>query len=434
MLDAQKSSRIFNITAKNVVLKNLKFINGNADEGGAIYSQATNLVIDSCTFENNVAKFYGGAILNLGDKFTVTSSSFKNNKLTNDKNSWSGGGGAINCNAATVKNSEFISNTAQTNGGAICYNDGGEPNKKVLKIDSCTFKKNSKGAVYSDAYKTKVYNSLFDSNSGSNGGAIVVTRNLLCEKTTFNKNSAKSNPAFSIIFNSIDFEEEESIYSCTLKNCIINPTTTEQQFNLESANKLTIKSLTIGKYKYSVKDYNHRYISVKVLNKNNKPVKSAKIKFLVKFEKKSSKTVKTNSKGIAKIDLKSVNKKISVGQVVYYSFSFANSKKYMATDRLRLGKIPGVVKASNVTKKYKSSKKYKIKVKNSVTKKPLSKIKVKLKVYTGKKYKTYKVKTNKKGIAYFSVNKLSKGKHKMTIKSGNKNYKFSKIVSIKIKK
>jgi hypothetical protein len=61
-LDGNKSSRIFNITASNVVLKNIKFINGNAlgsyftyYGGGAIYWNGSNGYLENCSFYDNSA-------------------------------------------------------------------------------------------------------------------------------------------------------------------------------------------------------------------------------------------------------------------------------------------------------------------------------------------------------------------------------------------
>lgn len=65
-------------------------------------------------------------------------------------------------------------------------------------------------------------------------------------------------------------------------------------------------------------------------------------------------------------------------------------------------------------------------MKNKVTKKVVNKLKLKIKVYTGKKYKTYKVTTNSKGIAKINTKALKKGKHKVVISSYNKNYSVSK--------
>ena len=59
--------------------------------------------------------------------------------------------------------------------------------------------------------------------------------------------------------------------------------------------------------------------------------------------------------------------------------------------------------------------------------------KLKIKVYTGKKYKIYKLKTNKKGVAKLNTKKLKRGSHKVVITSGNSNYKVSAKSTIKIK-
>ncbi len=57
-----------------------------------------------------------------------------------------------------------------------------------------------------------------------------------------------------------------------------------------------------------------------------------------------------------------------------------------------------------------------------------------MKVYTGKKYKTYTVKTNSKGVAKFKTNKLGVGTHKVKISTSNKNYIVNSKSSIVIKK
>ena len=61
-------------------------------------------------------------------------------------------------------------------------------------------------------------------------------------------------------------------------------------------------------------------------------------------------------------------------------------------------------------------------------------LKLKIKVYTGKKYKTYSVSTNSKGIATLKVSALKLGKHKVIIKSNNALYSGSASSVIKINK
>ena len=81
------------------------------------------------------------------------------------------------------------------------------------------------------------------------------------------------------------------------------------------------------------------------------------------------------------------------------------------------------VKVKKATHKFKKKQYFKFTVKNA------KKVKVKLKI--GKK--TYKVKTDKKGVAKFNTKSLKRGTHKVTISSGDGNYKFSAKSSIKIR-
>ena len=76
-IDAQGKSRIFKITADNIILKNINFINGNTtDFGGAIYMDSGS--IKNCNFTNNTASQRTGAVC--FDSFgTVENCNFVNN-------------------------------------------------------------------------------------------------------------------------------------------------------------------------------------------------------------------------------------------------------------------------------------------------------------------------------------------------------------------
>ena len=89
-----------------------------------------------------------------------------------------------------------------------------------------------------------------------------------------------------------------------------------------------------------------------------------------------------------------------------------------------------VVKAPKVTAYHKAKKYFKVTVKKG---KAVKGLKIKLRVYTGKKYKTYTIKTNSKGVAKFNTKKLKVGTHKIVIISKKKGYKFKKTSKIKIK-
>ena len=82
---------------------------------------------------------------------------------------------------------------------------------------------------------------------------------------------------------------------------------------------------------------------------------------------------------------------------------------------VKIAKAKTTVKAPKVTNKYKKSELFKVTVKNKATKKAVSNVKVNIKVYTGKKYKKYTVKTNSKGICKINTKTLKIGKHKVVI-------------------
>ncbi|MDO5847936.1 MAG: Ig-like domain-containing protein [Methanobrevibacter sp.] len=92
--------------------------------GGAINNQATNLAVDGTAFENNAAGVSGGAIYN-NETLNVDDSTFKDNSATNY-------GGAIYTGKYTkVSNSEFIGN--QADNGSVIYS---YPDPAVLVLDN----------------------------------------------------------------------------------------------------------------------------------------------------------------------------------------------------------------------------------------------------------------------------------------------------------
>ena len=76
--------------------------------------------------------------------------------------------------------------------------------------------------------------------------------------------------------------------------------------------------------------------------------------------------------------------------------------------------------AEKLTAKKGAKKYFQVTVKNTKTKKVIKGVKLTLKVYTGKKYKTYTVKSNSKGIAKLNVKSLTVGTHKVVVNSANK--------------
>ena len=148
-INAQGKSRIFNISADNVIIKNITFTNGNANgdnfkdwRGGAIHWIGSNAEVLDCTFtHNNGANGEGGAIFCDGGRINFFNCTFTDNSalqggaikiyrgddyhITNCifTNNNAGSGGAIyqNHDNATISNSIFADNSASTYGGAIIW-------------------------------------------------------------------------------------------------------------------------------------------------------------------------------------------------------------------------------------------------------------------------------------------------------------------------
>uniref|UniRef100_UPI0025D023AD hypothetical protein n=1 Tax=uncultured Methanobrevibacter sp. TaxID=253161 RepID=UPI0025D023AD len=148
VLDAKGLSSILSVSANNVRIENIKFVNGqnSGDWGGAIHWEGdSGVLINStfvnnvaswgagifwwaqdgymanCTFENNTAERYGGALYVNGEKLRMLNSLFKNNIVTESISSWEGGGAIYtDGNNHLVANSTFIDNKAINSwGGAI---------------------------------------------------------------------------------------------------------------------------------------------------------------------------------------------------------------------------------------------------------------------------------------------------------------------------
>lgn len=178
-----------------------------------------------------------------------------------------------------------------------------------------------------------------------------------------------------------------------------------------------------------------KYFTIKLTNtKNGKPIYDAKlnVKIYVSKNKYYNYNGTTGANGQLKllIDLKPGKYKVEV--------LGADAKDFTAkqvTSKIVVKKAPAKLTPKKLTAKKGAKKYFKVTVTNKKTKKAISGVKVKMKVYTGKKAKSYTAKTNAKGIAKILTNKLKAGKHKVVVTSANKYVKAKKAKStIKIKK
>jgi predicted outer membrane repeat protein len=166
--------RAFVVAADSVVsLDSLHIIHGYAGSpssfGGGLRTYG-DLFIENCTFQDNYAENYGGAIsVELDGSATIAGSTFANNS--------GGSGGAIYARySLAIANTTFTDNTATNFGGAIgaSYSDHIHPD---LEIEASTFTSNdsdSGGAIGTAGdFDLTITGSTFSGNSASsNGGAV----------------------------------------------------------------------------------------------------------------------------------------------------------------------------------------------------------------------------------------------------------------------
>ena len=154
-IDGNYATRIFYINATNVFLNNITFINGwTQDSGGAIIDRDINLdfmygpqniEINDCTFINCAANTFGGAIY-LNHNLSIRNSDFINNSA--------GCGGAVfiwnDFNNFLIENSRFLNNFFLADGQSTWVKGG--------------------GAIFVGCSKLSIRNSTFTGNRATNDG------------------------------------------------------------------------------------------------------------------------------------------------------------------------------------------------------------------------------------------------------------------------
>ena len=175
VIDGANSARLFNVSA-TVVFNNISFRNGNAVDGGAIYSNSTNTV--TCNF----------------------------------------------C--------DFIENTASNNGGAICKIRPANPSGNSYVLNDCNFYNNTAangGAVYIESCYGTTTGCNYTENSANKGGVFYANKSrVTATGSLFYRNSADT---AAIVLANLD----TSNYATSFSNCIIieNPSS-----NTDSSRKL----------------------------------------------------------------------------------------------------------------------------------------------------------------------------------------------------
>lgn len=233
VLSGDNLGRILNITADDVVIEGLTFINGkSAVAGGAIYVTGANLKITNCTFNNNTAngaKTFGGAIFVDGENAVIDKCTFLANAAgtnwADQEDTYGGGSIYINAPGCTVSNSKFSSNgrtTSIRNGGAISVNAAN------VKVSDCEFS-DITGALFAGGVCVRdngngfeITNCKFTNVNGNNGGAMTIHASSTVNNCTFDNCSAYFGNA---ILAGIGYHGQDTDFDyltlndCTFTNC-----------------------------------------------------------------------------------------------------------------------------------------------------------------------------------------------------------------------
>ena len=150
----------FSDSSLNVIIRNVIFLGNRARSGGAILVTSGSLSIISCSFLDNQAGYWGGAISSVRSGITVIDSTFSGNSVDGElivdpnlqlNTEEAGRGGAIHAYGGarmTISGTSFFFNSGQVAGGALFA-------KIVsgLDITNCYFQKNfilGTGLCYSE--------------------------------------------------------------------------------------------------------------------------------------------------------------------------------------------------------------------------------------------------------------------------------------------
>ena len=225
-LDAEKEGAIFNIAGNShVTLKNIIFVNAKGVNGSAVKVNSGSYVdIINCTFNNNNATDYGGAVYiesdDSGKISKITNSYFNNNNASkggaiyisapntiinltafNENTAVDDGAGVyVAGDYCNISNSNFTKNIAWDDGAAVYW----EGNNGTIFNISCVGNRGISG-----------YNPAEGKNSTSKGGSICLTgSNVTISKSNFTDSNVKSNGGALFITGN-----ENDIVECLFGNC-----------------------------------------------------------------------------------------------------------------------------------------------------------------------------------------------------------------------
>lgn len=201
-IDANDFSRIFLISSRNVVIKNVKFINGKYfkskfdfedNGGGAIYAMpGSSAEIRDCIFSHNKSRNSAGAILNKSKYLKIKNLRFENNTAKNKA------GTIFNIKSSVdLIDVDFIDNSAASS-GCICNKNS------HVDMSNIQFSKNhahSAGAISNHGSSVRLDGCRFGDNFSDDCAGAVLNYRTSCEFDDCKFLNNNSNGEGGVIFN-----------------------------------------------------------------------------------------------------------------------------------------------------------------------------------------------------------------------------------------
>ena len=230
VINGGNSARLFNVTGA-VTFNNISFINGNAVDGGAIYSNSTNAItFNFCDFIKNTASNDGGAI-------------YKNRPANPSGNSY------------VLNDCNFYNNTAANYGGAVyiasCYGT----TTRCRYIDNSA---NKGGVFYANKSRITASGSLFYRNSANTAAVVLIsdlgTNNYVtnfANSIILQNPSSDTNTSRKLFF----IEDYVSAGSFTLNNNWWGTTSSNNIFNIRDTIGAVPEHATLDLWLYLTNDF-----------------------------------------------------------------------------------------------------------------------------------------------------------------------------------
>lgn len=440
IIDANELSRCFYIAADNVVLKDISITN-------AIGHQV--FTVDSIpVFDDYVGYFNGGAIYWDGDNGIMKNCNVYDNCLENPFLGkaiyWNGSNGLIT-------NSSFYSNMYKSDFYVVYF-------KYDCPCVAGSIHGYYEGDIWSDCYFRNVS---LNAKANLTFDKIVVYNNCLVFNVIDEHNLPYINETIKIhIYDNRGYDDsfEVKTNSSGSAKLELPLTLTTGKYNIEfnvkiihsviaSSNNLSLEdwktnysdvlignsSLSVVRSSAYLKSnglityYNSgKYLTVKLVDSKSNPIKYSKIRFNIYYKNSLIKTCcrNTNNNGICylPINLNTGNYKVVISSIN------SNYNVKALTKIVKITKAPTIIKTQNIVKK---NKLMKIQILNK-DKKPVNNMQLRIKIFTGKIYKTINTKTNNKGLAAINTKNLKAGNYKIQITTKNPNYFINRITTLKI--